>query len=182
MTAADSRWARMAMKNTRPWVTLAVTYIHISTGEEMLLSIFRQIYFSGKWNGLLYSPTKAPWFQLLWPGGWFPLRQGCQDFDWHPPATVVSHEIFHVTPSSLLTYISPLTKTGLLPHTRSGWTLNIHNIDYQFLLKKKQFGKRERPQIYNVASVVSRDLKWWPSSAFLCQDIIFWSLNWSFQN
>ena len=31
MTAADSRWARMTMKNTRPWVTLAVTYIHIST-------------------------------------------------------------------------------------------------------------------------------------------------------
>ena len=44
------------------------------------------------------------------------------------------------------------------------------------MLKKKQFGKCERPPIYNVASVVSRDLKWWPPSALLCQDISFWSL------
>ena len=62
---------------------------------------------------------------------------------------------YSMYPPSLLTYISPLTKTGLLPHTRSGWTLNIHtNIDYQFVFKKKQFGKLERPQIYNVASIV----------------------------
>ena len=98
-------WARMAIKDTGPWVALAFSYIHISTGNSNLKEYF-EISFWWKSNILPYFPTKAPWFQL-YRGADFPTDRGCQDFD--RQTSTVSHEIFrvHLSPPS---HISALTK------------------------------------------------------------------------
>ena len=91
----------MAIKDTGPWVALAFSYIHISTGNSNLKE-YLEISFWWKSNILPYFPTKAPWFQL-YRGADFPTDRGCQDFDGQ--TSTVSHEIFRVHLSPF-TYIS----------------------------------------------------------------------------
>ena len=79
-------WARMAIKDTGPWVALAFSYIHISTGNSNLNSDFfherllREKFLVKIKYTSIFSHKGTLISIISW--GWFPHRQGLSRFWW----------------------------------------------------------------------------------------------------